>query len=171
MAQAVVARLQPYGMAVAVEGGTMAMYEWGIAELKKQKFTLPIIKTLKNWTDSVLALAISVVAYMVLSNRLPELAVRAIRVLGSWGIKESILIGIRFRPSVVVTSTTEVEAFNLDPNTGIEVFVDGSSAAVRGTTDGSGYAKVTLPTALDAGTHKVLVHTGFRSAYVEQYVE
>ncbi len=164
-------QLRQYGFAVGVEGAVMMGYEWGISELKKQKFMFKIIKTLKNWTDAVLALAISIVIYVLFSERLPETGVRIIRVLGSWGVKETILVGVKFRPAVVVLDTETVEAFNLDANEPVELFIDRSKIEVTASTDGAGYVKITLPTALTSGTHLVLVHTRFKSAYVEQYVE
>jgi len=134
---------------------------------------LGVIKTLKNWTDTVLALVISIISYVLLANVLPEYGVRAIRVLGSWGVKEAILVGIRHRPAVVLTAKDTVEVFGLDAGKTVEVWVDGSkvSFATAPTTDGAGYAKITLPSALTADVHKVLAHTGFRAAYTEQYIE
>jgi hypothetical protein len=163
-------QLQAYGIAIGVEGATMAAYEYGISYLKKQKFITGVIKVLKNWTDAVLALAISVVSYALLANTLPEYGVRAIRVLGSWGVKEAILVGFRYRPSVVITSKKTIEAFNLDPDKSIELWIDGNKVDVTAKTDGRGYVKVELDKELSAEAHKVLVHTGFRSAYTEQYI-
>jgi hypothetical protein len=167
------AQLQAYGIAVGIEGGTMAIYEYGISYLKKQKFMAGVVKTLRNWTDTVLALVISVVSYVLLANMLPEHGVRAIRVLGSWGVKEAVLVGIKYRPAVVLTATNTVEVYGLDASKTVEVWVDGSKVSLETapTTDGSGYAKITLPTALSAGAHKVLAHTGFKAAYAEQYIE
>jgi len=166
-------QLQVYGIAIGIEGGAMAAYEYGISYLKKQKFMFNVIKTLKNWTDSVLSLVISVVAYALTANVLPEYGVRAIRVLGSWGVKEAILIGIKHRPGAVLTATDTVEVFGLDPDKEVEVWIDGSkvSFATAPKTDGAGYAKITLPSALSADVHKVLVHTKFKATYTEQYVE
>jgi hypothetical protein len=166
-------QLQVYGVAIAVEGGVMAAYEYGVAQLKKQKFMYSVIKTLKNWTDAVLALIISVVSYAVLANTLPEYGVRAIRVLGSWGVKEAVLVGIRHRPGVVITDRDTVEVFGLDGDREVEVWIDDSkvSFTTPPKTDGAGHAEIKLPSALSADTHRVLVHTGFKSAYTEQYVE
>jgi hypothetical protein len=164
-------QLQVYGIAIGVEGGTMAVYEYGISYLKKQKFMLGVVKAMKNWTDTVLALVISVVGYVLLANTLPEYGVRAIRVLGSWGVKEAILVGIKHRPGVVITARDTVEVFGLDASKTVEVWVDGSKVNVTATTDGAGYAKITLPSALTADVHKVLAHTGFKAAYTEQYIE
>jgi hypothetical protein len=166
-------QLQAYGIAVGIEGGTMAAYEYGISYLKKQKFMFGTIKVLKNWTDTVLAVVISIVAYILLANMLPEHGVRAIRVLGSWGVKEAILVGIRHRPVAVLTANNTVEVFGLDASKTVEVWVDGSKVSFETapSTDGAGYAKITLPTTLTAGAHKVLAHTGFKATFVEQYVE
>jgi hypothetical protein len=167
------AQLQTYGIAVGIEGGVMAAYEYGINYLKKQKFMVGVVKTLKNWTDTVLALVISVVSYVLFANMLPEHGVRAIRVLGSWGVKEAVLVGIKYRPATILSATNTVEVFGLDASKTVEVWVDGSKVTFETapSTDGSGYAKITLPTALSAGAHKVLAHTGFKAAYTEQYIE
>jgi hypothetical protein len=166
-------QLQTYGIAVSIEGGVMAAYEYGINYLKKQKFMTGVVKTLKNWTDTVLAIVISVVLYVLFANSLPEHGVRAIRVLGSWGVKEAILVGIRYRPSVVISATDTIEVFGLDANKTVEVWVDGSKVSFQTapSTDGNGYAKIKLPSALTAESHKVLAHTGFKAAYTEQYIE
>lgn len=166
-----VQQLQTYGIAVGVEGVSMAAYEYGISYLKRQKFMVGVIKTLKNWTDAVLALVISVVSYALLANTLPEYGVRAIRVLGSWGVKEAILVGFKHRPSVVITSRKTIEAFNLDPDKNVELWIDESKVDITAKTDGKGYVKIELDRELTAETHKVLVHTGFKSAYTEQYIE
>jgi len=44
------------------------------------------------------------------------------------------------------------------------------SFATAPTTDGNGNATITLPSALAAGTHKVMVNTGFKAAFTEQYI-
>jgi hypothetical protein len=165
-----VQQLQTYGIAIGIEGATMAAYEYGVSYLKKQRFITGVVKVLKNWADAVLALAISVVSYAILANTLPEYGVRAIRVLGSWGVKEAILVGFRYRPSVVITSKKTIEAFNLDPDKNIELWIDDSKIDVTAKTDSKGYVKVELASELSADVHKVLAHTGFRSAYTEQYV-
>lgn len=166
-------QLQQYGIAVGIEGATMAVYEYAINYLKTQKFLLGVIKTLKNWTDTVLALVISIVSYVLFANTLPEYGVRAIRVLGSWGVKEAILVGMKYRPAVILPETDTIEAFGLDPSKPVEVWIDGQKITFETApkTDGSGYLRTTLPTELSAGKHKVLIHTGFKAAYTEQYVE
>jgi hypothetical protein len=61
---------------------------------------------------------------------------------------------------------------NLDPNANVEVWVDGTKQSFQTapTTDANGNVTITLSTALSAGVHKVLVHTGFRATYTEQYI-
>jgi hypothetical protein len=164
-------QLQTYGIAIGVEGVSMAVYEYGISYLKKRKFMAGVVKTLKNWTDAVLALVISVVSYALLANTLPEYGVRAVRVLGSWGIKEAILVGFKYRPSVAITSKTTIEAFNLDAGKNVELWIDGSKVDTTAKTDDKGYVKIELSKELSAEVHKVLVHTGFKSTYTEQYIE
>jgi hypothetical protein len=166
-------QLQAYGIAVGIEGGAMAAYEYAINYLKTQRFMLGVIKTLKNWTDTVLALVISMVSYILFANTLPEHGVRAIRVLGSWGVKEAILVGMKYRPAVILPEKNVIEAFGLDPSKPVEVWIDGNKVTFETTptTDGAGYLRTTLPITLDAGKHKALIHTGFKAAYTEQYVE
>ena len=166
-------QLQAYGIAVGIEGATMAAYEYAVNYLKTQKFMLGVIRVLKNWTDTVLALVISIASYVLLANTLPEHGVRAIRVLGSWGVKEAILVGMKHRPAVILPEKNAIEAFGLDPSKQVEVWIDGEKVTFEAipTTDGSGYLRTTLPITLSAGKHKVLIPTGFKAAYTEQYVE
>jgi len=164
--------LQSWAMAVGVEGVTMFGFEFVVSELKKQSFMAQVIKTLKHYTDAVLGVAISAISIAVAAARMPELAVRAVRVIGSYGVYKALNKLARREPSVVLTDTSTVSVINLDPNKAVEVWVDGSkvSFATAPTTDGNGNATITLPSALAAGTHKVMVNTGFRAAFTEQYI-
>jgi len=164
--------LRNWAMAVGIEGGTMYVFEFGVAELKKQSFMAGLIKTLKHYTDSVLAIAISAISIAVAAARMPEFAVRAVRVIGSYGVYKALNKLTRREPSVVLTATNTVDVINLDANKTVEVWVDGSkvSFTTAPTTDANGNASITLPSALTAGTHQVLVHTGFKAAFVDQYI-
>jgi hypothetical protein len=103
---------------------------------------------------------------------MPEFAVRAVRVIGSYGVYKALNKLTRREPSVVLTATNTIEAINLDPNASVEVWVDGTKQTftTTPTTDANGSVTITLPSALPAGVHKVLVHTGFKAAYTEQYI-
>jgi hypothetical protein len=164
--------LRSWAIAVGVEGVSMYAYDFAVTELKKQSFMTGLVKTLKHYTDAVLAIAISAISIAVAAARMPEFAVRAVRVIGSYGVYKALNKLTRREPSVVLTATDTVEAINLDPNASVEVWVDGSkvSFTTAPTTDANGSVTITLPSALSAGVHKVLVHTGFRAAYTEQYI-
>jgi hypothetical protein len=164
--------LRNWAIAVGVEGATMYAYDFAITELKKQSFMVGLIKTLKHYVDSVLAIAISAISIAVAAARMPEFAVRAVRVIGSYGVYKALNKLTRREPSVVITATDTIEAINLDPNKTVEVWVDESKVAFETapTTDASGNVTIKLPMSLDAGAHKVLVHTGFKAAYTYQYI-
>jgi len=164
--------LRSWAVAVGIEGGTMYLYEFGVAELKKQSFMSGLIKTLKHYTDAVLGVAISAISIAVAAARMPEFAVRAVRVIGSYGVYKALNKLTRREPSVVLTATNTVDVINLDPNKTVEVWVDGTKQtfSTAPTTDANGNASITLPSALAAGAHQVLVHTGFKAAFVEQYI-
>jgi hypothetical protein len=164
--------LQSWAMAVGVEGTTMFGFEFIVSELKKQSFMVGVIKTLKHYTDAVLGVAISAISIAVAAARMPELAVRAVRVIGSYGVYKALNKLTRREPSVVLTDTSTVDVINLDANKTVEVWVDGSkvSFGTAPTTDASGKASITLPSALAAGAHQVLVHTGFKAAFTYQYI-
>jgi hypothetical protein len=167
--------LRSWAVAVGVEGATMFGFEFIVSELKKQSFMVQVIKTLKHYTDAVLGIAISAISIAVAAARMPEFAVRAVRVIGSYGVYKTLNKLTRREPSVVLTDTSTISVINLDPNKTVEVWVDGSkvsfvTASTTDTTDGNGNATITLPSALAAGTHKVMVNTGFKAAFVEQYI-
>jgi len=173
MATAGLELLKQWGMAVGIEGTTMFLYEFGIRELKKQSFMVGVVKTLKHYTEPVLAIAISVVSIAVAVARLPEVAMRAVRVIGSYGVYKALNKLTRQEPSVVVTGPDTVEVINLDPDKDVRVWVDESEVALATAqkTDSAGSATIKLPSALTKGTHKVLVATGFKAAFTEQYIE
>ena len=172
MALAGVQLLQSWAIAVGIEGVTMYAYEFGISELKKQSFMVQVIKTLKHYTDAVLGVAISAISIAVAAARMPEFAVRAVRVIGSYGVYKALNKLTRREPSVVLTATNTVDVINLDPNKTVEVWVDGTKQtfSTAPTTDANGKASITLPSALSAGAHKVMVNTGFKAAFTEQYI-
>jgi hypothetical protein len=164
--------LRNWAVAVGIEGASMYAYDFAVTELKKQSFMVGLIKTLKHYTDAVLAVAVSAISIAVAAARMPEFAVRAVRVIGSYGVYKALNKLTRREPSVVLTDTSTIEAINLDPNKNVEVWVDGSKVSFQTapTTDASGNATITLPQALAAGAHQVMVHTGFRAAYTYQYI-
>ena len=164
--------LQSWAVAVGVEGITMYAYDFAVSELKKQSFMTGLVKTLKHYTDAVLAIAISAISIAVAAARMPEFAVRAVRVIGSYGVYKALSKLTRREPSIVLTDTSTVDVINLDPNKTVEVWVDGSkvSFTTAPTTDANGNASITLPSALAAGTHKVMVNTGFKAAFAVQYI-
>ena len=124
----------------------------------------------------MLYFGISLVIFVIAGERLIQgrlaLAGRAVRAVGSLGIKYAVHYGLREEPFLVPLDVQTLEVFNLDPNANVKVIIDGSevSFTTAPTTDGNGYAKITLPSALSEGTHKILVHTGFKAVYAEIYV-
>jgi len=169
--------LRDYAIATGVEGLSMygADRVW-VEALKNKGFVNSVVKNLKQWSKPVLYFGISLVIFIIAGERLTEgrlaLAGRAVRSIGSLGIKYAIHYGVREEPFLVPLDLQTIEVFNLDPNANITVVVDGSevSFSTTPTTDGNGYAKITLPSALSEGTHKILVHTGFKAVYAEVYV-
>lgn len=159
-------------MAVGVEGATMAVFDYAVEQLKKQSFMVGMIKTLKQYTDGVLAVGLSAVSIALAAARMPEIAVRAVRVIGSLGVKKLIENLACMKPAVIALDTSNIEAFCLDASKTVNVFVDESEVSFQTppTTDSKGYVKITLPSPLSKGSHKILVHTNFKAAYTEQYV-
>jgi len=164
--------LRSWAIAVGIEGASMYAYDFAVTELKKQSFMTGLIKTLKHYTDAVLAVAVSAISIAVAAARMPEFAVRAVRVIGSYGVYKALNKLTRREPSVVLTATNTIEAINLDANKNVEVWVDGSKVSFQTapTTDANGNVTITLSQALTAGAHQVLVHTGFKAAYTYQYI-
>lgn len=162
--------LQPWAIAVGVEGTSMFLVDYGLREAKKQKFFVSIKKTLKNWTEPVLAIGISFGAIALAYAEMPDTAVRAVRVIGSWGVYKALLRLVNVEPYVMVTDASTIEAWGLDTSKPVELYVDATKVTVNVTTDSKGYVKITLPSALTEGTHQVMIHTGFRSAFSEEYV-
>lgn len=162
--------LQPWAMAVGIEGVAMFGIDYALKELKKQKFFVTVKKTLKNYTEPAVAIGISLVSIAIASAELPELVVRAIRAIGSWGVYKALLRLINVEPYVMVADPSTIEAWGLDTSKAVNIYIDASAVTVTATTDSKGYVKVTLPSALTEGTHQVMIHTGFKSAFSEEYV-
>jgi len=166
-----------YFASIGVEGLGIYAYDRAIRELKKQPWMVDFIKSTKQYFEAAMDVIISVLIYFALrytiGERLPVLVYRAVRAGGSFGVYDAFAVTIKDKPKVVITDAKTVEAFNLDPNANVSIYVDGSAVSLPSpvTTDGNGYAKITLPSALSEGVHKVLVHSGFRAAFTEQYVK
>lgn len=158
-----------WGIAVGVEGTTMTVLDFGLNEFKKQKFYVQIKKTLKQYTNPVIAVGISLVSIALAYARLPEVAVRATRVVGSWGVYKVEKKVMCLEPDVVAADTQTIEVFCLDPGKFVAVYIDGNQINVQASTDSRGYAKISIP-AVSEGVHRILVHTGFKAAFSEEYV-
>ena len=165
-----------YFASIGAEGLGIYAFERGIRELKKQSFMWPLIKSFKQYFEPAMDVIISLVTYFALRStmgeRIPVLAYRAIRAGGSYGVYDAFATVIRDKPKVVITAPNTVEVFNLDPSQTVSVKIDGSAVSFTTppTTDGNGYAKITLPSALAEGVHTVQVSTNVKCAYASQYV-
>lgn len=169
--------LRDYAIATGVEGLSMyAVDRVWVEAMKNQGFVNTVLKNLKMWSKPVLYFGVSLAIFVVAGERLTQerlaLAGRAVRSIGSLGIKYALHYGLREEPFLVPLDTQTIEVFNLDPNANVKVIIDGSemSFTTAPTTDANGYAKITLPSTLGEGVHKILVHTGFKAAYAEVYV-
>jgi len=71
------------------------------------------------------------------------------------------------RPFAFAKDASTIKVFNLDPNEAVEVWVDGGKVTFTTpqTTDSAGNATITLPTALAAGKHEVIVKTSKKAFY------
>ena len=71
------------------------------------------------------------------------------------------------RPFVFAKDSSTLKVFNLDPDEGIEVYVDGVKVAFTTppVTDSAGNAEVVLPTPLATGKHEVIVKTSRKAFY------
>jgi len=169
--------IKDYAIATGVEGLSMyAVDRVWVEALKNKGFVDSVVKNLKMWAKPVLYFGVSLVVFVLAGDKLVQgrlaLAGRAVRAIGSLGIKYAIHYGVREIPFLVPLDTQTIEVYNLDPNETVKVIIDGSevSFSTAPTTDGNGYAKITLPSALEEGTHKILAHTGFKAVYAEIYV-
>jgi len=70
-------------------------------------------------------------------------------------------------PWVYAPDALTLECKYFDANSRVNVVIDGAtvSFATEPTTDANGYAKITLPTAIEAGVHTVIVWTGGGKAW------
>ena len=166
--------IRDYAIATGVEGAAMYGTDRIFREaMKSAGFVKSVVKNLKQWSEPILFWGISLAIWILAGNRIPQLAARAVRAVGSLGIAKAIGYGIRDYPFAVLVDAQTLEVFNLDPNSTVEVWIDGSKVSFTEapTTDGSGYAKITLPSPLDASkTHKILAHTGFKAVSIETAV-
>ncbi len=71
------------------------------------------------------------------------------------------------KPFAYAKDASTIEVFNLDANATITVIIDGSevSFSTAPTTDANGNATITLPTALSAGKHDLIVKTTKKAFY------
>jgi len=73
-------------------------------------------------------------------------------------------------PFCFAKDASNIACFNLDPNTQVSIRVDGSAVNVNVSTDASGNVTITLPSALSAGKHKIIVSTTSKAYYGEVVV-
>lgn len=98
-------------------------------------------------------------------------------VVGLPGSEESLVVGIAKgldgvmdafvlkKPFAYAKDASTIEAFNLDANSAVEVYVDGSkvSFTTPPTTDSNGNVVITLPSPMSAGRHDVIVKTSVKA--------
>jgi len=68
-------------------------------------------------------------------------------------------------PFCFAKDASTLQCFNLDPNAAVSVKVDGSAVSVNASTDANGNVTITLPSALSAGKHDVIVSTTAKAFY------
>jgi len=166
-----------YFATIGVEGMGIYVYDRAVRELKKQPWMYEFIRSTKQYFEAAMDVLISVLVYFSLrytvGDQLPVIVYRAIRAGGSYGVYQAFGVTIKDIPKVVITDAQTIEVFNLDGTKPVEVWIDGSKVqfSTPPTTNSDGYAKITLPSALSEGVHSILVHTGFKAAFTDQYVK
>lgn len=121
--------------------------------------------SLKNFRDSVIPLAYAFLSqYLNLPAQNESFTLAIYKLLD--GLYDEF---IDKKPFAYAKSSTQIEAFNLDPNAPVSLVVDGTSVSLTNvTTDGSGHVLITLSTALASGKHFIVVSAGKKafSGYV-----
>lgn len=159
--------IRDYAIATGVEGVGMYAFERVYKEaLKNNEYVNYVYKTLKPWDKVVLGWGVSFAVYVTVARTAPELALRAVRAIGSYAIYSLLKIVVDKEP-YIYPRTGDIEVWNLDPGKPIELWVDGVKRAEGATTDANGYAKITLVMPLEKKSTRFLVHTGFKSVSVE----
>ena len=133
-------------------------------ELEKQGFWYAnVTKNAKRFSDSVLPLAVGIVGII---TRQPLLQ-KMILIAGMLAIKDAYMEYMAKEPWVRANSGEELEIWNFDASSEVSVVIDGSpvSFTATPTTDSNGYAKVTLPSAMDSGLHRIVVYTAGGKAW------
>ncbi len=116
-----------------------------------------VTKNVGRFDDSVIPLAVGVVG-MITNQPLLE---RMIIVGLMLAINDSYLEWLAKEPYVKALDASTLELTNFDASSNVHIIVDGSPVTITPTptTDANGYAKVTLPSALASGTHRIVVYT------------
>jgi len=116
-----------------------------------------VTKNVGRFDDSIIPIAVGVVG-MITNQPLLE---RMIIVGLMLAIHDSYLEWLAKEPYVKAIDASTLELTNFDASSAVHAVVDGKpvSFATAPTTDSNGYAKVTLPSALASGTHRIVVWT------------
>ena len=129
----------------------------GTKELQKQAFWYKnVTKFAKRFDDSVLPIAVGVVGIVIRQD-----ALRRMLVLGLMlAIKDAYDEAMK-SPFVYANDASTIEIWGFDASKPVHVVIDGTEVAfaTRPTTDANGYAKITLPSAMSAGLHTLVVWT------------
>ena len=130
----------------------------GSYEARKQDFWYKnVTKNVRRFDDAVLPIAVGIVGIIIRQPVLQKMLVLGFMV----AIKDAYLEYYAKEPWVRANSETELEMWNFDASSVVHVVIDGSEVtfSTAPTTDANGYAKVTLPSAMAAGLHRVVVWT------------
>ncbi|MEM2383196.1 MAG: hypothetical protein QW521_03400 [Desulfurococcaceae archaeon] len=162
--------VRDYAIATGVEGVGMYAFDRVYREaLKNSTYVDFVYKTLKPWDKVVLGWGISFAVYVTTARMAPELALRAVRAIGSFAIYSLLKVVVDKEP-YIYAKTTEIEVWNLDGGKPVEIWVDEVKRTETAVTDANGYAKISLTTPLEKKSTKFLLHTGFKSVTAEQAV-
>lgn len=159
--------IRDYAIATGVEGVGMYAFERVYKEaLKNNEYVSYVYKTLKPWDKIVLGWGVSFALYITVSRMAPELALRAVRAIGSYAIMSLLKLVVDKEP-YLYARTGDIEVWNLDAGKPVEVWIDGTKRSESAVTDANGYAKITLLMPLSKKSTRFLVHTGFKSVSTE----
>jgi len=132
----------------------------GAYELQKNKQWYDyVVKYTKRFNEAVLFAVVGVIGLVV--SRLAPLS-KMLVVACMLAIRDAYIEYVAKRPWVTLKDASTLEIENFDPNTEVTVYVDGSQVSFQTapTTDASGKAEITLPSALESGVHEITVIAG-----------
>jgi hypothetical protein len=129
----------------------------GTEELPKQSFWYKnVTKYAKRFDESVLPIAVGVVGVVIRQDVLRKMLIVGLML----AIKDAYNEAMK-TPFVYADDASTIEIWGFDASSGVHVVIDGTEVTftTRPTTDANGYAKITLPSAMSAGLHTLVVWT------------